>query len=902
MQDTEEKIRAILVSHTHWDRAWYLPYESFRFRLVHLIDRVIHLLNTDPDYSCFVLDGQTVLVEDYLQIKPENEEAIKKLAEEERLIIGPWYVLPDLFLVSGESVIRNLQYGREMCKHYGSGLNVGYVPDPFGHIAQLPQILNGFDIRSFIFMRGMPEELSENGTLLFHWNGADDKSSVLAYYLKDGYYNAAALGYDGIQGRFDVSPVSSKKAKQAIQKTADILTKNFPENLILLNNGVDHMPEQAQIPELISSVNANGSKIDVEQGSFSDFMELASKLPVDLSYRGNLIGNPDHPILLNVYSSRVYLKQQNHSAQSKLEKLAEPMQLLDRAGPGEQMNNRKFLDYAWKTLLKNHPHDDICGCSTDAVHDENENRFRKTEEICQSLVNQVYEGMVKCGFKSSGMQLPDGDKVHLIAYNQHPWPVSKAELKGTVHFSNPDGKEEEYVLPKNHIRAFGSDGKELDIRIIKTEAPVMRAEYISHQWGRSYHVECNADLPALGYELITLVASEFDIAEKDSVATSPSIENKYFTLGIENGHVVLTEKISGKKTERFLQFEYMQDAGDTYSFSPVDDSEIRIEKGTAVPEKCSADTLTLQYELNVPEDLTSGRMTTISLDVKLNFTNTRGVSIEASYRNNAENGRLRILLPCLMEAEKSFSDGHFMIYENKVKKPVAPEDDSDRYQSYPGEMVYTTHYQGDFSYVDDGMRKIWTANKGLHEYELTQRDGSSWFAITLHRAVGYLSVSNGKIRRPQAGPSIKTPGAQCKRELTAELCWGTSETLVDLLRAAKSFSHPAYLHQLPVFKNAPETGPVPLRQALLEITNGSVQLSSLRRAPDGNDSILRLYNTTEEEQTTKVMIGFEASAYCVTDLTEEWMDENSTEIRDKEISLKLNSHQIVTCRFRPHDS
>lgn len=901
MQDKEEKIRAILVSHTHWDRAWYLPYESFRFRLVDLIDRVIDLLNSNPNYNCFVLDGQTVLIEDYLEIKPEKEAALRRLVGEERLVIGPWYVLPDLFLVSGESVIRNLQYGREMCRQYGSGMNVGYVPDPFGHIAQLPQILNGFDIRSFIFMRGMPEELAKKDTLLFHWKGADEESSVLAYYLKDGYFNAAALGYEGIQGRFDVSPLSAEKAKDAIRKTADILTRNYPQNLILLNNGVDHMPEQSEIPELIGTLNMNGSNIEVEHGSFSDFMMEASKLPADLSYRGNLIGNPDHPILLNVYSSRVYLKQQNHSAQSKLEKLAEPIQFFYPDTAGSQANNRTFLDYAWKTLLKNHPHDDICGCSTDAVHDENESRFRKTEEICQSLVVRVYEEMVKCGFKPSQQKLPKGEKIRLIAFNPHSWPVNKAGFSGTVHFPNPDGKEEDYKLPERNLRAFNSDGRELPVSVIQTEAPVVKAEYISHQWGRSYDVEFSADLPAVGYDLITLVATDEKLVETDTATNSTIIENELAALEVESGRVVLRDKRTGKTTKGFLKFEYMQDAGDTYSFSPVDDSLIVVEKGEVIHGECNSKTLSMRYEISVPQDLKSGRMITLSLDVKLTLESNGSVAIETSYQNVAENGRLRMLLPCLVKAEKSFSDGHFMIYENSVKKSVAPEDDSDRYQSYPGEMVYTTHFQGDFSFVEDGSRKIWTANKGLHEYELIERNGSSWFAITLHRAVGYLSVSNGKIRRPQAGPSIKTPGAQCKRPLKAELCWGISNSLDELYRATRSFSHPVYMQQLPAIENKPETGPVPLRSSLLTITNGAVQLSSLRKASDGDDSILRVFNTTDDVQKSRVQIGFDCSRYCKTDLTEEWKDENSIVINKNEISLKLKPHQIVTCRFRTDD-
>ena len=146
--DKETK-SAILVSHTHWDRAWYLSFNEFRLRLVRMIDRIIVMLENNPQFKCFVLDGQVVLVEDYLEIRPEKKEQLHSLIKAGRLVIGPWYVLPDLFLVSSESIIRNLQIGRSISKQWGSGLNVGYVPDPFGHPAQLPRFYKAFLLTIF---------------------------------------------------------------------------------------------------------------------------------------------------------------------------------------------------------------------------------------------------------------------------------------------------------------------------------------------------------------------------------------------------------------------------------------------------------------------------------------------------------------------------------------------------------------------------------------------------------------------------------------------------------------------------------------------------------------------------------------------------------------------------------
>jgi alpha-mannosidase len=118
-----------LVSHTHWDREWYLTHEQFRFRLVALVDRLLDLLDANPDYKHFHLDGQTIVLEDYLEIRPEQEPRLRKAIEEGRILIGPWYVMPDEFLVSGEALVRNLLRGHRISREFGTPMPVGYLPD-----------------------------------------------------------------------------------------------------------------------------------------------------------------------------------------------------------------------------------------------------------------------------------------------------------------------------------------------------------------------------------------------------------------------------------------------------------------------------------------------------------------------------------------------------------------------------------------------------------------------------------------------------------------------------------------------------------------------------------------------------------------------------------------------------
>ncbi|MEO6889444.1 MAG: hypothetical protein ABI324_10700, partial [Ktedonobacteraceae bacterium] len=106
-----EQLNIILVPHTHWDREWYLTFQQFRIRLVRTIDKLLDILDHEPGFSYFMLDGQTIVLDDYLEVEPEQEERLKKYTRAGRILVGPWYLQPDEFLVSGESLIRNLQIG-----------------------------------------------------------------------------------------------------------------------------------------------------------------------------------------------------------------------------------------------------------------------------------------------------------------------------------------------------------------------------------------------------------------------------------------------------------------------------------------------------------------------------------------------------------------------------------------------------------------------------------------------------------------------------------------------------------------------------------------------------------------------------------------------------------------------
>lgn len=377
----------IIVSHTHWDREWYETFQHFRLRLVRLVDKLLHILETDPAYRHFMLDGQTIVLEDYLQIRPEREGNLRRFVHDGRLLIGPWHVLPDEFLVSGESIVRNLLLGDRVARRFGPKMMIGYIPDPFGHISQLPQILRGFGMDSTAMRRGLDDHPTE---LLWQ---APDGSTVLLCYLRDGYDNAARL------------PVHDTRAFVAESKRLhDSLAPFAPTDHVLLMNGVDHMEPVPELPQAIAAAAQLAPDLHLVHGTLPMYVDaVKSSLSLDMvqenlgppklqTIRGELRSPKRHHLLPGVLSARMWIKQRNARIQTLLEKWAEPFAALadvvvHRGRPSTSPSSA-LIWQAWKYLLENHPHDSICGCSIDQVHREMVTRFDWAEQIGEEVTRQ----------------------------------------------------------------------------------------------------------------------------------------------------------------------------------------------------------------------------------------------------------------------------------------------------------------------------------------------------------------------------------------------------------------------------------------------------------------------------------------------------------------------------------
>ncbi len=386
----QKKTRVHIISHSHWEREWYLPLERHKMRLLDLIDDNMELFENDPEFKSFHLDGQTIVLDDYLEIKPQNKEKIEKYAREGRFRVGPFYILQDEFLTSGEANVRNLQTGIREAKAYGNLTKVGYFPDAFGNAGQMPQLLNQAGVDSVAFGRGVKpvgfnNEVLKNGKYEsafseMMWESPDG-TAILGILFANWYHNGQEI------------PVDEAEAKAYWDDRLPKAEMFASTKEILFMNGCDHQPVQTDLSATLETARKLYPDVEFVHSNFEDYIQcIKDEVENQLStVKGELTSQETDGwyTLVNTCSSHVYLKRLNRKNEVALEQLAEPISAW--ASVEGQAYPHDKLQYAWKILMQNHPHDSICGCSVDPVNKEMEIRFDRSTEIAKVVTEDAAE-------------------------------------------------------------------------------------------------------------------------------------------------------------------------------------------------------------------------------------------------------------------------------------------------------------------------------------------------------------------------------------------------------------------------------------------------------------------------------------------------------------------------------
>jgi hypothetical protein len=346
-----------VVPHTHWDREWYLPFAVYRRRLVALLDSLLLALPREPGLR-FHLDGQMAVVDDYLEARPDRLAALRQAAAAGRVSLGPWYTLPDEHLVSGESLLRNLELGLERARELGEPMVVGYLPDQFGHTAQMPQLLRRNRIETAVLWRGVPAGRVGG---VFDWEALDG-SSVRTVHLQRGYGHGRNL------------PLDPTKLRDRL--TEETWTETGPW---LVMAGDDHLPWPVGLDAALGTAELERS---ASISSLADF--VAASPPASGVLRGELHSAATSFVLKGTLSARFPLKLEHAALERLLERHLEPIWTLS----GRPWPERE-LRYIWRQLILNSAHDTICGCSIDQVHRQASRRIERAVRAAAALIRRL---------------------------------------------------------------------------------------------------------------------------------------------------------------------------------------------------------------------------------------------------------------------------------------------------------------------------------------------------------------------------------------------------------------------------------------------------------------------------------------------------------------------------------
>ena len=704
---SDQSFRVHIVPHTHWDREWYAPFQVFRAQLIDLWDQLLTLTEQDADFR-FLMDGQTVVIDDYLAIRPEARTRVDRAIRSGQIQVGPWYTLPDEFLVSGETLVRDLQRGIADGDAHGGAMRVGYLPDSFGHTAQMPQIYRQFDFHHAVVWRGVPSAIDR---LAFDWE-APDGSRILTAYLGTSYSHGVDLPLDG--------PGLAARLRTAV----GALEPFRPGREILLMNGNDHVLPQAGLSGAVRSASLLLGW-DARLARLDDYLE---SLPESgwPRWRGELRASSRANVLMGTLSARIPDKQAYFAAGLTLERLAEPMSALSG------LDATGLLAAAWTLLLQNAAHDTACGSGIDAVADEARQRSEAALQIAQEVARRA-AARLRAG-SAGGAGPAEGS---LLVWNPSPF-----ERNEPVEIALP-------VVPPG-AQDLGSI-EPAPAATARREAPRHRALLPS------------GPLDGCGSRRVSLAAGTAIPGEMAVRAAGASLTNDRVRCELRSdGTVAVHHLLTDTRYEGLVRLVDQGDAGDEYNLSPVGEPiTLHPDGGTevwVVEAGPLRGTIEQRARYLVPAGLGPDRglrrADQVALPVRLRLSLTAGGSRldgELEFDHHALDHRLRLEFPLPFHADHSQADGAFHVIGRRAVSPLQ--------EAGAPELELPTYPMRSFVDASDGRRGITLITHGLHEYELIPGPLTR-LALTIVRAVGWLSRDDLRSRVGHAGPPMETPGAQ----------------------------------------------------------------------------------------------------------------------------------------------
>lgn len=925
-----------IISNTHWDREWLYNFQATRMMLVDFFDGLLDIMETHPEYSSYVLDSQSVPIEDYLEVRPENRERIKALVRSKRLLIGPWYTCPEGFEVTGESLVRNLLMGHRIAAAYGHIMKVGHTPFSYGQNSQMPQIYAGFGIDTILFYHGVSHDEVSNEWI---FEGADgtrilgsQMSSGARYNYYHGVYRPAVIGKTAAQREYEWSEggmpfhraslqhslshhvllcpkrkIDRERLQEAVRALREAEVKVATTRHLTFMMGHDSSVADVLEPEMIALTREYLPEDDVIHGNYESLME-AIKTEVDMNSLSVLHGErrvpKPMPIILHLYSdvlsSRTRMKYRSAQAEYLIQARVEPFTavaaLLGSPYPA------RLLEVAWKTMLRCHAHDSISGSGVDAIEEDMMNRLRQVLDIGEGLYSRALAAIQQCIDFSS---LPE-DALVLTVYN--PTMRKHSEVVSAV-----------VDLPWEGPRPRGQftlrDAATGELVAVQCAARSPHWSVVNHAWdapsmmrSERFIIHFNAEnIPGLGYASYVVDCTGV-FAGGSLITETNTLENDYLRAKIQSdGTITLLDKQTGTI---YSDLHYFVDDGEGghawMHVSPAFDRAID-SRGFPVSIALEEDgpllaAYRVEYRMHIPSGLDEnggdawqrldgvGNSASRGSDEKdLIITsritlrkNGKSLEINTQFTNMAECHRLRVMFPTRRAGICCHAESAFDVVERETE--FGPD------SVWHGAKGVTFPMQR-FVDVNDTNGGIAFISEGLREYEVTAAPDRC-IAITLLRAyqVNLTTVSF----RWEAHPEMKLSQSPGLHDFTYRIFPHTGDHVKgNVLSEAERHVAPLEVIQ----SGAGKSGVEPLRNGLFELNSEVLQVAALKRSECGEGWIVRIWNPSCETQAGSLAVPRSLSKAMLVSLEEK--PEKDMAISENCIYLEILPKRIITLLLAP---
>ena len=833
-----------VVSHTHWDREWYHPAGRFRQRLVALIDE---LLENDSSDAPFLLDGQAVILDDYAELRPERVTALARRLRNGSIEAGPWYVLADELIPSGEALVRNLLTGRRVLRRLGAEPPpVIYSPDAFGHTAALPLLAHGFGCESAIVWRGYGGSRWPTGDTV-RWESRDGASVILFHLPPDGYEFGSSL------------PSIPADANERWRRVYTTLGRRSRTGVLLLQNGADHHALQGDLDGALDVLSAAAAPISVERSSLRRFARVLVKRArgVDLPrVHGELRDSYGYTwTLQGTFATRARQKRRNAHVERLLVRDAEPWAAIaSRAGGATR---RHLVDAAWRSVLLSHPHDTLCGCSIDDVARAMDARLDDATAQATGIRDDAVLDLVGHDPVDARTRKTDWRSLVLVR-NRAARPrggIAELEIESFLADVSvgPGSRPPERVRQVVSPRLLHGD---VPVQLLVTRRANRRTESPRHYPDNDL-VEIRRVVawlpPVAGYSITPLPIDEgrggappADIGAGIVSATSETLDNGTLRVSLEQDATITLAASDGAwSIPRAISIEDVGDRGDLYTHSPFGpvrtvERYVRSHLVHSGPLRGEIET---RWRIVVPSaadrrlaDARRGERGAGFVDLRVRLRLDAAapfLRVIVDGLNGAMGHRLRVRFRTGVATPHVVADAAF----GPVDRVPIDVSDAERQVEAPPPTGPLHRYVSLF----DTTRGATVYSDGLAEYEA---DASGDVAVTLVRAVGDLSRNDLPERPGHAGWPVPTPEAQMLGPFAGEFAvfphGPSSAATADLVeRTADDVL-------LPLVGTTLRSATADYRASPpLELEGAGFAFSTAKESEDGKWLVLRCVNVTD---------------------------------------------------------